>query len=454
MGLITSAGIGSGIDVEAIIGAILNAERSPKEASLTRNENRVESTLSALGQLSSALSKLDTALDDLNSLSDFKIRSATSSDTEFLSATATTEASSGSFSIVVNSLAQGSRHESTAGTFSSITDTVGSGTLTLTAGSNTFDVVVGATDTLDDIRNAINDASDNFGVNVNIINGASGTDPILVFSSSITGDSNTLSISNNDVSLDSISTSLTATETASGATATIDGISVTSDTNVFVNAIQDTTFTILKETEIGSPIILDIAIDKEAAKTTITSFVEAVTEFQSLSQQLSLSSATAVGALAGDVTLRLLNKQLTTTLQDTVSGLTSNFHSLNSLGISFNSTGQLEIDEDALDAVLESNFDDIANVFASTNGVSLKLQSVIDTYYGSGSIISVRETSLKNQQRRLETDRLNFDYRMEQLETQLRNKFGAMDGLVAQLNNTGQFLAQQLENLPGFGSDN
>jgi len=33
MGLITSAGIGSGIDVETIIGAILDAERSPKESS-------------------------------------------------------------------------------------------------------------------------------------------------------------------------------------------------------------------------------------------------------------------------------------------------------------------------------------------------------------------------------------------------------------------------------------
>jgi len=42
---------------------------------------------------------------------------------------------------------------------------------------------------------------------------------------------------------------------------------------------------------------------------------------------------------------------------------------------------------------------------------------------------------------------------MTQLETQLRSKFGAMDSLVAQFNNTGSFLAQQLANLPGFGSD-
>ncbi len=128
MGLITSAGVGSGIDIESIIGAILNAERSPKESSLFRNEQRVDSTLSALGQLSSALSTLDDALNELNTLSDFKIRSATSSDDTYLTATATSEASSGSFSIEITTLAQGSRLESAASTFTDINDTVGFGT--------------------------------------------------------------------------------------------------------------------------------------------------------------------------------------------------------------------------------------------------------------------------------------------------------------------------------------
>ena len=429
---------------------ILNAERSPKEASLTRNEERVKSTLSALGQLSSALSKLDTALEGLNALTDFKVRSATSSDTNFLTATAATNASSGSFSIEVSAVAQGSRLESTAGTFAAVTDTVGTGTLTLTAGANTFDVVVGVTDTLENVRDSINSAAGNFGVNANIINGASG--PVLAFTSTITGNANTLSITNNDISLNSISTGLTTAQTANGATAVIDGITVTSDTNEFVNAIQDTTFTVVKVTDVATPIILDVAIDKTAVKTAITTFVDAVNEFQSLSQTLSSSSETAIGALAGDVTLRLLSRQITTTLQDTITGLTSNFDSLNSLGITFDKAGKLTVDDVALDAVIGSNFDDIANVFASTNGVSLKVQSVIDTYLGSGNVIDIRETSLKDQQRRLESDRLNFDYRMLQLETQLRNKFGAMDGLVAQFNNTGQFLSQQLANLPGFGS--
>jgi len=449
MGLITSAGVGSGIDIESIIGAILSAERAPKESSLVRNEQRVESSLSAFGKLSSALSTLNDALDNLNALSDFKIRSATSSDDTFVTATATTAASSGSFSIVVDTLAQGSRLESAPGTFTAVTDTVGSGTLTLTAGTDTFDVVIGATDTLENIRDAINSAADNFGVNVNIINGATG--PILSTTSSISGTAKTLVITNNNANLDNISTNLITQQTANGATTQVDGIPVTSDTNTFTNAIQDISFTAVKVTT-GSPITLDVSVDKNAVKDTITSFVTAINAFQTLSQDLGKSTVGAVGALAGDITLRLLSSNITTKLQESVSGLTSNFNSLNSIGITLDKLGKLQIDDTSLDAVLSSNFDSIADVFASTSGVSVKLQDYIGNYIGSDGLIQIRETSLNDQKRRLETDRLNFDYRMTQLETQLRSKFGAMDGLVAQFNNTGSFLTQQLANLPGSNS--
>jgi len=311
--------------------------------------------------------------------------------------------------------------------------------------------IIAIDDTLEDIRDAINSATENFGVNVNIINAASG--PILSYTSSISGDGNTLAITNDNLSLDSISTNLSTEQTANGATATIDGITVNSDTNTFTDVIQDITFTAIRETEVGTPITLNVEIDKDAVKQAVTNFVDAVNEYQTLSQNLGKSGAESTGALAGDITLRLLNQQIISKLQNSVTGITSDFDSLNTLGITFDEFGKLNIDDSDLDAVIDSNFDSIADVFASTNGVSISLQEIIDNYIGSGSLIDIREDSLNDQKRKLETDRLNFDYRMTQLETQLRSKFGAMDSLVAQFNNTGSFLAQQLANLPGFGSD-
>lgn len=451
MGLITSAGVGSGIDIERIIQVLIDAERAPKEASLRRNEQRVESTLSAIGQLSSALSTLDEALNSLNSIADFRISSAISSDEDVLTAVTNEETSSGSFEIDVTKLAQGSRLESLANTFTDVTDTVGQGTLTFTAGTQTFNVDVQATDSLETIRDNINSNSENFGVNANIINGSNG--PILVFSSSVTGDANTLVVSNNDASLDSISTSMSTVQAAGSATIQIDGITVTSDSNTFTNAIQDATFTVYQETAVGSPITLDIDLDKDGIKEAINSFIDAVNDFQSTAQKLGASSENATGALAGDVTLRLLTQQVVTTLQDSVSGLTGDYTSLNSIGITFDEFGKLSLDETAIDKVLDTNFDAISDIFATTDtGVSLKIQDLVDNYISSGGILDIRESSLNDQKRRLETDRLNFDYRISQLETQLRNKFGAMDALVAQFNNTSSFLSAQLATLPGTKS--
>ena len=448
MGLITSAGVGSGIDIERIIEVLVDAERAPKEASLLRNERRVESTLSALGQLSSALTTLNEAMDSLNSLDDFRLRSAVSSDEEYLTATTNDETASGSFSIDVGTLAQGSRLESVGGTFTDVTDTVGSGILTFTAGTETFDVTVGASDSLETIRDNINSASDNIGVNANIINGATG--PVLVFTSSVTGDTNTLVVTNDNASLDSISTGMNTIQTANSASIMIDGITVTSDSNTFTDAIQDVTFTVYQETEVGSPVTLDIEIDKEGVKTAINTFIDAVNTFQTTAQQLGQSGEDVSGELAGDVTLRLLSQQLVTTLQDSVTGLTGDFNSLNSIGIIFDEFGKLTLEEDTLDSVLDTNFDAVSNIFATdTEGVSIKIQDLVDNYIGSGSIIDIRENSLNEQKRRLENDRLNFDYRISQIETQLRAKFGAMDALVAQFNNTSNFLTQQLATLAG-----
>ena len=450
MGLITSAGVGSGIDIESIIAAILNAERAPKEASLARNEARVESSLSAIGKLSSALSTLDDALENLNSLSDFQLATATVSEDDVLTVVTDENTSPGNFTLDNIVLASGSRLESLPSTFTDITDTVGQGTLTFTAGSNTFDVTVDSLDDLDAIRDNINSDANNFGVTANIINSANG--PILVFNSDITGDGNTLVVTNDDASLDAISTNLTTPISANSASVDIDGITVTSESNTFTNTIQDVTFTLLTDTV--SSVDLDIATDTDGVKDAIQAFVDAINAFQTTAQSLGQNSESVRGELAGDATLRILVSQVVSTIQDSITGLTGNYTSLNSIGVSFDEFGKLEIDDDALDNVIATDFDAVGNIFATnTEGVSLKLQDLIDDYNGSGGILKIRETSLNEQQRRIESDRLNFEFRITQIESQLREKFGAMDALVATFNSTGAFLSAQLSNLPGFKND-
>ena len=58
---------------------------------------------------------------------------------------------------------------------------------------------------LNELRQAINAKSDNFGVNANIINGGGTVGTKLVLTSDITGDGNDLVISNNNAELNAVS---------------------------------------------------------------------------------------------------------------------------------------------------------------------------------------------------------------------------------------------------------
>ena len=61
----TVGSVGSGLDVESIVKALVDADVAPKNNSLNRRESDLTAEFSAIGQLKSALSGLDTALTGL-----------------------------------------------------------------------------------------------------------------------------------------------------------------------------------------------------------------------------------------------------------------------------------------------------------------------------------------------------------------------------------------------------
>ena len=212
MPLITSAGIGSGLDLESIISASVDAENVPKMNAFAAKDEALQVELSAIGEVKSALSKLQDTIEKLADPDNFNKRVAnitqpTSDDGDLISVTPTSDISPGDFKIEVVEIAQGSRAVSGDGLFASNEDVVSAsgGTLTFSAGpDNTFDLTMDAGATLSDLRDAINDSDSNFGVTANIIN--TGTESKLVLTSTVTGTGNDLVITNDNDELDSVST--------------------------------------------------------------------------------------------------------------------------------------------------------------------------------------------------------------------------------------------------------
>ena len=82
-------------------------------------------------------------------------------------------------------------------------------------------------------------------------------------------------------------------------------------------------------------------------------------------------------------------------------------------------------------------------------GIADQLDNLLTNFLKSGSLIESRTTGLNDRISDLTDKRAELEDKMQNLEARLYQQFNAMDSIVAQLQSTGDYLQQQLSNLPG-----
>jgi flagellar hook-associated protein 2 len=85
-------------------------------------------------------------------------------------------------------------------------------------------------------------------------------------------------------------------------------------------------------------------------------------------------------------------------------------------------------------------------------GLGEQLSTLLDSYLGSDGSITARETSINESLEDIADEREALELRIESLQARLVSQFTALDALVANFQTTGNFLAQQINNLPGSGT--
>src|SRR5262245_52945751 len=105
MATISSAGLGSGLDVNSIVTQLVALERKPIDA-LKTSASKIQTQISSMGKLSSALSKVRDAAAKLSSIDTWTQRTAASSDTTALTAKVTASGSPSSYVIKPTQLVQ------------------------------------------------------------------------------------------------------------------------------------------------------------------------------------------------------------------------------------------------------------------------------------------------------------------------------------------------------------
>jgi flagellar hook-associated protein 2 len=452
MPAITSAGIGSGLDIEGLVSKLVSAEGQPVSSRLNRKDSELKADLSAFGSLKGALSAFQTSVQGLKDVSAFQARTATSSNTDLFTVAANSSSVAGSFSIKVEQLAQSAKMRS--GDFSSDTALPGAGTLTIGLGASSFTISVASDTTLAGVRDAINQASDNPGIKATIIKVDSGSQ--LVLTSDKVGAANAINIGATDTDaadgndLTRLATaSLTSIQAASDAIIYVDGQKVTKAGNSFSDVISGVTISLKKADPLKTE-ALSIDLDKESAKSKVNDFIKAYNALASTMSSLSSYNAQTRqgGPLLGDSILRAVQSQIRQALSNPVQGMTG-ISTLTEIGIKTNKSGTLELDATKLDSVIASSFDAVSKLFASTNGLATRLDGVLKNYLSSDGALSSRVDGVNKQIRGIVDQQDKLNIRLAALESRYRKQFNAMDALLGQLQSTGSYLTQQFSSLSG-----
>lgn len=458
MTAITSAGAGSGIDLESVISASLEAKKTQLQQPITTKKTNTQVTLSGLSQLKSAISTFSSTLESLTKTGAFNKRSVKvtqDSDDPVMTVTTNTGASNGQYNITVNKLATTSKQE---GTFDSSTTSLvtADGTLTFKAGDEEFTIDVKAGDTLQNIRNRINNSGDNFGLSANIINTSDGKSK-LVLDSGVSGDGNNMTITASTDELKIFETGATnskmsQTQAASSASIDVDGNTLTSETNTFDDTIVGLKIEVNRLSDkdsSGNYLSNKVAIttDTASVQSLVQSFVDGYNTLMEKTTALGKRNSIVAGesqddggALAGDSTTRsvtslLVNAVSTPSTESTV------FSTIFQLGIEMDNNGKLSIDSDTFADALDGNFDQVVALFGGKNGIAQTLLDQLDDYTDTGGLLAQRQDSLNSDLRSLNQKESDVTEQLTKYETSLRAQYGGLDTLLAKMNQSASYLS-------------
>jgi flagellar hook-associated protein 2 len=443
-------------------------ERRPIDK-LNAKISSYETKISSYGTLQGLVSTFQSASESL--AASFEKLTATPADTTLLTASAGSTAVPGTYALNVSKLAQAQnlvatgQASSTAaigdGTATTVTfdfGTISGGTLTdgiysgasfASGGGGTTSITIdGTNNTLEGIRDAINDAG--MGVTATIVNDGSGT-PYRLALTSTTGTANSLKIttSGGDGSIGNLlgydpagTQNLTQTLAAQNASLTVNGIAIASSTNTISEAIQGVTLTLKNTTTTATT--LAVERDTAAIKTAASGFVDAYNALNSQIKSRSAYGSTAKnsGALAGDGTLRLLQEQLRAVFNTPASGGT--LTSLAEVGIAFQKDGSLALDSSKLDTAMAADFADVTNLFSSATGFATRLGDWADSVLDIDGLIDTRTKTLKDYVENYNDEIERLENQMKALQKKYTTEYTTLNLMLTNMTSTSAYLASQL----------
>jgi flagellar hook-associated protein 2 len=436
MSSIAFSGLATGLDTGSIVAQLVELKRAP----IYRLEGRkkgFQSQISALGTLKSKLTALQDAMKELDTSSEFSSLAASSSDEDFLTVTAGSDAAAGSYTMEVLELAKAQKSFSQG--FDSISDSMGSGVMSFTINGETTDLNLVGVNSLESLKNRIN--NDVSGVSASIINdGSESGNYRLVLSSEEAGSDNAFSV---DVSgLSGGVTPLFTTpvgQEASDARIEIDGIEVIAGSNNSSDIISGLTLN-LHQVEVGKKVNIKVEVDSEGIGEKVKSFVDKYNELFAFIQE----QGGPEGDLRDNPTLRAVASRIENIAISSLDNGLGDITQFHQVGIKRGDGRQLKWDEDKFKEAIEDNFSGVRDLFImrDTNlGKSYLFDQAIENMTDSiDGLFKISTDALNTKIEYADQGIERYERSVESYQLTMERKFTAMEMMVSQLQAQGNYL--------------
>ena len=464
--VLLNMGNGSGIDIIKLARDLADVEVMPQQDSVTRAKTDTEAAISAYAVLKYNVELLTEQFNGLNDAQELATPVAVSSNTSAISIGSTQgSAVSGSHQIDVTQLAASQRNRSSE--YTSSTETLNSGSafdITVTSNGSTQTISVDAgDDTPAGVVAAINASGTGFTATL-IDTDTAGTNYRIVLQGP-SGEDNAFTVSSTpDLGFHTAGNQL---QSAANALLKVDGMSIERTSNTISDAISGVT---LNLNAVANGTSLQVTNDTTTLKEKLKELVATYNVVQVVLNELSDPDSTEEevgGALSNDMafvrSVRDAIYAAVTTDSSTPSGDVS---ALRDLGIELTKTGSLSFNEATYDEVVLNNFSDVVTMLSAgtTNqsaydgadqGLAFDSMEVINGLMDSiDGIFAIREDTATQQLKTYEDRLLAIELRMEKVYQTYLKQFSVMEDLVNTLNNTRDYVKQQLDSIAKIGQDN
>lgn len=453
---ISVSGIGSGLDINSLVSQLMTAERQSMNL-LKKQGSAASAKISAWGQLSSSLSSFQAAVRKLTGTG-IAACTATSS-AAAVAVTAGSGATPGNYSVQVTQLAQAQKLVSPG--YADASASLGAGTLAITPSGGATVTLTPTGTSLNELRDAINNAG--LGMTASIVDDGGASGKRLMITGKDSGAAKSFSVAgtgalaafsfdpNAAVSFGydgsgNAPSVMSRTQPAQDAAVTIDGMKVTSPTNAISSAIPGVTLRVSQLTT--SAVTVDVQRDAAGIKASVNDMVKAWNSLKSLAgTQTAWNDATKTGAvLHGDSGPSSILSQLRGAFTKAVAGAGS-LAQMNDIGISFQKDGTLAVNDAKLQSAIDKQPADLQALFAGADGIATRLNALTGNLLGEGGVVTTRTGGLNATLRSLSQRESSEQSRLERLEASYRAQFTRLDSALSRMQNTSTFLTQQLSQL-------